>query len=507
MGSRLAWGTASNVASRLVMFGVWFFLTPVILHGVGASSYGLWALIGSLAAYGALLDFGVGPAVTKYVAELHARNDRAGMKTMVATAFWLYAGLGVIAVVAAVAIAPLVPRVFNIPPGQDSMAEWLTIVSGLAVAVELPTSTTYAVLRGLQEFTRINIVSSVGMLALAGTIVAVLHAGGGLIGIAVANIVLTLVVQIPMVLLIRRSLPEVGFRLRDFDRSKVRTIFAFSSAVFAIDAAAKISTKTDEIVIGAFLPVRQVAPYSFARRLASIPQLFAAQFEAVILPVASALDHESEPDRLRPLALMGTRLTLVGFLPIGCGLTVLAGPFLSAWVGPAYADDGYLVAILVGAWLIAMSVWPVSSVLQAMAKHRPLAKYAIGASVVNLGLSIALVKPLGVKGVALGTLVGTAFEVIVFVIPYAMRTIGLSLRDMLREVFVPAFAPAVPALAVLYGLREWLDPSRLVSVLAVGAVGGFVYAVVYLALCARPEEREAFRRLLRRGQRSAAEAE
>jgi O-antigen/teichoic acid export membrane protein len=506
MGSRIAWGTASNVASRLVMFGVWFFLTPVILHGVGASNYGLWALIGSLAAYGALLDFGVGPAVTKYVAELHARDDRAGVRTMVATAFWLYAALGVIAVAVAVVLAPLVPRIFNIPPGQETMAEWLTIVSGLAVAVELPTSTTYAVLRGLQEFARINVVSTAGMLALAGTIVVVLHAGGGLIGIAVANIVLTLVVQIPMVLLIRRSLPEVSFRLRDFDRSKVRTIFAFSSAVFAFDAAGKISTKTDEIVIGAFLPIRHVAPYSFARRLASIPQLFSAQFEAVILPVASALDHEAEPERLRRLALMGTRLTLVGFLPIGCGLTVLAGAFLSAWVGPAYADDGYLVTILIGAWLIAMSVWPAGSVLQAMAKHRPLALYAMGAAILNLGLSIALVKPLGVKGVALGTLVGTAFEVFVFVVPYAMRTIGLSLRDVLLEVAVPAFAPAIPALAVLYGLRAWLDPSSLIAVLLVGAVGGVVYAALYLALCARPEEREALRRLARRRRQAAAPA-
>ena len=81
---------------------------------------------------------------------------------MVATAFWLYAGLGLIAVAVAVVVAPLVPRDLQHPPGQETMAEWLTIVSGLAVAVELPTSTTYAVLRGLQEFTRINIVAARG---------------------------------------------------------------------------------------------------------------------------------------------------------------------------------------------------------------------------------------------------------------------------------------------------------------------------------------------------------
>ncbi len=499
MGSRIARSTISSVAGRLVTFGVWFFLTPVILHGVGATSYGLWALIGSLAAYGALLDLGVGPAVTKYVAELHAKNDREGVRTLVATAFWLYAALGLVAVAVACILAPLVPRIFNIPPGQQTTAVWLTVASGIGVAVELPTSTTYAVLRGLQEFTRINIVSSAGMLALAASIVGLLHAGAGLIGIVVANVVLTLIVQIPMVYFIRRSLPEVSFRPRYVDRSQIRSIFAFSSAVFAIDAAGKIGTKTDEIVIGAFLPVRQVAPYTFARRLASIPQLFAAQFETVILPAASALDHESEPERLRQLALTGTRLTIVGFLPIGCGLAVLAGEFLSAWVGPVYANDGYLVTILVGAWLIAMSVWPASSILQAMAKHRPLAKYALAAAAVNLGLSIALVRPLGVKGVALGTLVGTALEVFVLVAPYAMRTIGLAGRDVLREVVVPAFVPVVPTLAVLYGLRSWLEPSSLLSVLVVGAVGGIVYVAVYVVLCARPEEREALRRFMRRG--------
>jgi Na+-driven multidrug efflux pump len=45
-----------------------------------------------------------------------------------------------------------------------------------------------------------------------------------------------------------------------------------------------------------------------------------------------------------------------------------------------------------------------------MAKHRRLAIFSIGSGLVNLGLSLALVRPLGVTGVALGTLIPTALS-------------------------------------------------------------------------------------------------
>ncbi|HEY8765072.1 MAG TPA: hypothetical protein VIM18_12830, partial [Solirubrobacteraceae bacterium] len=57
--------TASNVAGQVVVLGVWFALTPFMVHRLGAANYGLWVLVASLVAYGNLLDLGVGAAVTK----------------------------------------------------------------------------------------------------------------------------------------------------------------------------------------------------------------------------------------------------------------------------------------------------------------------------------------------------------------------------------------------------------------------------------------------------------
>ena len=55
--------TLSNYAGQIVTTGVWFALTPFVLHRLGPTQYGLWALVASFVAYGQLLDFGIGAAV------------------------------------------------------------------------------------------------------------------------------------------------------------------------------------------------------------------------------------------------------------------------------------------------------------------------------------------------------------------------------------------------------------------------------------------------------------
>src|SRR6187549_4061724 len=87
--SRALRNTASNYIGKVLTLGIFFFLTPFILHQLGPTTYGLWILIGSVVGYGALLDFGIASAVTKYVAEYRARGEVANAQSLVATTLWL----------------------------------------------------------------------------------------------------------------------------------------------------------------------------------------------------------------------------------------------------------------------------------------------------------------------------------------------------------------------------------------------------------------------------------
>src|SRR5829696_5355969 len=88
--NRVVWNTLSNYVGKVITLGTGFLLTPFLVHTVGASTYGLWALVGSMTAYGALLDFGIAAAITKYIAEYRAKNEMQDAKAFIATAFLMY---------------------------------------------------------------------------------------------------------------------------------------------------------------------------------------------------------------------------------------------------------------------------------------------------------------------------------------------------------------------------------------------------------------------------------
>jgi len=104
----------SNSVGKIVTLGANLLLTPFVVWQIGAADYGLLMLVGSVLMYGSLLDFGMINTVVKHVAECRARKDDQGASAVVSTALLLYSVAAVIALVFSVALAPVVPRLFNI---------------------------------------------------------------------------------------------------------------------------------------------------------------------------------------------------------------------------------------------------------------------------------------------------------------------------------------------------------------------------------------------------------
>src|SRR5262249_23647072 len=125
-------------------------------------------------------------------------------------------------------------------------------------------------------------------------------------------------------------------------------------------------------------------------------------------------------------------------------------------------------------------------------RHRVLAVIGIAAALLNLTLSIVLVHPYGTLGVALGTLIATAIRAAVS-IPYRSRARNVPARRWLWSTLVPAGLPVLPALATLFVLREAVDPTSVLTVLLVGAVGGLVYVFTYLCMPSCTTERALIR--------------
>jgi O-antigen/teichoic acid export membrane protein len=488
---RVAIGGATNSLGKAIALGTWFVLTPFILGRLGPVSYGVWVLVGSIGAYGYLLDLGVAGAVVKYVAEFRARGDWAQAHAVVAAAWRVYAVLGVVASLLGVVVAVVVPVVLNIPPSNRAETFWSILLTGVTIGLALAFMPATAALRGLQRFDLYNVVVTSGTLLTAGATVAVLAAGGGLVGMVAVSVPITLVMQLVSVALVRRAAPELDFGWRGAWRGELTRITKFSGASFALNISGALQTRTDEVVIAAFRPVALVTPYALARRLAEIAPLVTDQFIKVLLPLSSELDAVRDAAQLRSVFVVSTRLTLGVLVPASVVLIMFGAPILTAWVGPAYAASAPLVTILTIAALFRGASWPAATLLQGMARHHRIAVLSIGSGVANLVLSIALVQPLGVVGVAYGTLIPTAIETML-VLPYGLRVVGAGLGEGLRQIALPPLVAAVPMALVLYALRGWMQPTGIDFVIP-AAIGLAAYVAVYPLLDATRPEREMVR--------------
>jgi O-antigen/teichoic acid export membrane protein len=481
--------TASNIIGQAVILGVGFLLAPFVLRKVGVSDYGLWILVSSLTGYASVLEFGISSAVIKYVAEYRTKGERAEMHALVSTALSLYTVLGMLAMLFSVAVALLLPQLINVAPGDQDKAVKLVLLAGIGLGISIPATIIVGVLRGLQRFDLLNLLYIINTLLNAGATIAILLLGWGIVGVAAAAIPVTVLTQLPGLWLVRRADPEMRIGWRGARRDLVRTVTSFSFKLFIGQVSRQLQSRTDELVIAGALPVAFVTPYSFGRRLGEIPNQFANQFVRTLMPLASGLHAESDWKRLRRMYLASSRLALAISVPVAGILTVLAPTFLTLWIGPAYAAYWPIVLVIAASSVVGISQYPAGAILQGMARHNILAVTALLNGLINLALSLILVRHLGLIGVALGTLAPTVLESLV-IMPFSMRLLRVRGSDLAREAFMPALAPLLPAVAILYALQSALRPHSWLTLGAIALAGGLIYVLVYFVFRATATERE-----------------
>ena len=153
---------------------------------------------------------------------------------------------------------------------------------------------------------------------------------------------------------------------------------------------------------------------------------------------------------------------------------------------------GYIpiITILTLANLAATSQWPATAVLQGIAKHRLLGATSMGSGIANLVLSLLLIQPFGLMGVAVGTLIPNLIENWGIILPYTLKQIGVRPGDVWRRILLPVALPVIPMSTVVYGLQKVGNPYTLPYLLLISILGVLIYSITYLIHPATHRERQ-----------------
>ncbi|MDX6691661.1 MAG: hypothetical protein QOG15_3118 [Solirubrobacteraceae bacterium] len=470
--------------------------TPILARGLGPEGYGIWVLVASFALYLELLEFGFGRATPKFVAEYTARGDERGVRATIATAFWILAALGALAVLVGVLIAALFPSIFDVSSDLKSAAQLLVLLVLADLAVSIPADTFGGVLMGLQRFYLVNVTLIAVTIAEVIAWATVLALGGGLVALGVVTVALSLSGQFARYVLARRHVPGASISPRDVDRGMARRFTALSVWFFVLDMSKVVLVRLDTIVVGLVVNVAGAGIYAVGQRLTLALEQLIEPLTKSFFPHSSTLTATEDRDGLRRSLMLGTRLSLAIAAPIALALACLAGPLLHLWLGAGFEDAAPVVVLLSAAVTVAALTRTGLLMLQGAGHVRAPALITSGEALLNLVLSVILAQSMGLKGVALGTLIAAVVANLGCFYPYMCRQFGLPIRTLTASL-VRAHAPALALAGGAGAAIVSADPGGVVVLAGAIAIAA-TYVGAFWFTGVSPEERHQIRNLIAR---------
>ena len=491
---------AHNVSTRYLAYiidaALGLVMLPFNLAHLGMAAYGLWALTTSITVYFSMLDLGYGGALVRFVAQYRARRDARALNEVLGTLSVVYSMIAAVTYAAVAVIAFNLDTISRLTPAEAATSRMLLLIVGLHVALRFVFGIYGGVIVGFQRYHLNNLTSIATSLIVAAVNVAVLLAGYGVVELVAATTSVRLLALVVYRMNAYRVFPALNVNWRQFRAERLREISGFSVFMLLLDGAYKVNYSTDVLVIATLIGAPAVALWAPAQRLCEVTLRLSNQVSEALFPIVVDSDASQRAARLQSILVHGTRLSLASVLPIAGGVVLLAHPLLAAWVGrsmgPSFAETATIVQILAAVVIIRVGSSTASVVLKGAGLHRTLTALISAMAIANLALSIALIRPLGLMGVAVGTLVPVAAFSLFGLVPLAARRVNISLVHLFRHGVWPALWPAVIAASVLFVTRNQL-PARLSAVALQLVLGGAVYLSMFL-LAVGSDGRREYRR-------------
>jgi O-antigen/teichoic acid export membrane protein len=495
--SKLIRNTLANYILGAWSFIVTFIILYLVLVGfgplkpIGGEDYGIYLLIGALVGYVGLIDLGIGHSLIKFVAEYHAKGEKEKVNEIVNSAFYIFLGIGAIGAIALFIMGTFFLEIFNFQDSDQLIkARKITYIIAVIFTTNFSISVFRDILRGLQKYVLLAYITFFVTLVNLAVIAYVLVMGYGIVEFILLTFIFNLIGPVIMAFYVKRELPYLEIKRKHFQMKTVKTLFSLSMLLFLLFIFNKIIFFTDNIVIGWwFVGTGMVTFYVAARKIYTIPANAVNIALRATIPAASELDALQKKKELQMMLIRLSKYILALLFLVGLPTIFMSRYVLQFWLGEEYAVY-YIVANILTLALFFEYFNDISAqILLGMNRMKFLvACYGIIA-VLNLVLSLILVREMGLEGVAWGTTI----PFIIMTLPLmwnSFRIIGIDWKVYIKESLGKNVPFALCMAGVLYLLLLFHTPANLIEVGIYYIASMAVFFVLFYFIALNKEERD-----------------
>ena len=430
-------------------------LTPFIIRTLGQAEFGVYKLSITINAYLLLLDLGVGNAITRYVSKYRVDGDEEKQRQFLGVATVFYFAIAVIALVIGFILIQIFPTVFakGLSPSETALGQKLLAITMVNSAVTLGTVPFANVLIAYERFSVSRGSSIIQIiLRMAFTFLA-LSMNMGSVGIVTVNLIATVLCRSFFVFYVTGKLKLIP-KFKGIKAGFIKEIVAYSSLILLQMVATQLNSSVDQVLIGSLVASSAVilAVYGVGTQIVQYFQSIGTAFTGVMMPgIVGMVERKASPKELLDEMVRIGRIIFMVLMLIWSGFLINGRQFVILWAG-ADNEDAYIVAlILMSAYTLVLTESIGTQVLWALNRHKEQSFLKIAIVLVNIVLTVFLIKWQPLIGATLGTFISLMAGDIIVMNYIFVKKIKINLLSYYAGIF-KGIVPSA-ALAVLSG---WL---------------------------------------------------
>lgn len=424
--------TVFNVSFRLANQVIALFILPLFVKNLGAGLYGIWVISGITLGYLGMVDMGFSQGVMKNIAETYTKRDFVKFNKVINTASVLFLLMGSVILLIMLLFHARIVHLFVIRPENIETARKLLLIAGIFAPFLWTTRITKITFQGILRFKEYSILSGIQAIGKTVAMLYLVYNGYSIISIAIITNIIHLTLWIPSLFVLVRTLPNLSFGKRFLSFKVIKEIMPFSMAVFYSQLITMLALQADNLIVGVAISMYGVTAYVVASKLFYTSYAYMGMISGVFQPTTFQAFANNDKILIEKIMAKGTKYMTMLYTPIGYLGIVISPLFIKTWMGTDYLQYAIWSQAFMSVFIVTSGFGiPVNLVFNSGRTRPPNVVHTVSI-IVNLTISILLVKKYGVGGPILGTLIVGLLGTLTF--PYFCKLIGTNWKKHVFQV-------------------------------------------------------------------------
>ncbi|SDC58173.1 oligosaccharide flippase family protein [Halanaerobium congolense] len=475
-----------------------FFLLPFIVSALGNSAYGLMELVYTVTGFVGVLDFGFGNAVIRYTA-LYNTKERKNKINIIATySFFIYSIIAILVFGFGLLVYFNFGYIFNLSSQEINIGKIIFIIGLANSLLQLPATTFSAVIRGYNKYNFYYVTMIAKTLFRMIIIIIMFKLNYGLITLFIVDLVVNLLLNISWFIFNIKKL-EFKFTFGKIDKKLRNEFLKYSFYIFLIIITDKIYWKTDNILLGILTTTDDIAIYSVSQKIVNYFRSIAIAFGSAFLPKLTNMSSGKKVNKeIISFFKRASKYQFVIVLLFLTNFIFLGKDFITLWVGKDFISAYKYSLIIMIPLSVSLFQTTGPNILQAINKHQKQSIVFLFNALLNIVLTIFLVKKYGVIGASIGTSFAMLLGNVIFMNIYYYKIFNLNMFYYLKEVCFKVFISILPTLILLFVFNFLLKEVTYINFIIKALFPNIIYLIMVYLFALSEDDKMIFKKIVNR---------